>query len=165
MKCNKHHIAGVVIVLVLIAIAVLLVFDVQKSSSHHHYWQLYRSPPVEPLDKSELQAQSAESIQKLDALLSKHFQRELKELSPVPAWLVQVANVNTESAAKKLLTQLQVLGFDGFIVSTSQQELSTYFVYAGPFTEQQEAADAINLIQQRLKVTGVLQQYSINGKD
>lgn len=164
-KRNKHHIAGIILILILVAIAVLLVFNVEKASLHNHYWQLYRSPPIEPLTPAQLKARETHSIQPLDVLLKKHFQRELNNDAGASAWLVQVKIVNTGAEAEKMLAQVQGLGLDSFVLPVVQGDQTTFQLIAGPFVEQSEAQDAINLLHQRLKVTGVLEQYSISAQE
>lgn len=159
---NKHRVIGLV---VLLAMAVLLgqfCLNYYKGSRHH--LQAYRSPPITPLSEQMTTADHSPHLQTVEKLMEEHVDTALETAAPVSAWMVQVAILSNEASAQSLMKQLKSLGFDAFISSLLLQNKPVYRVAAGPFTRQPAAVDALSSIQQALKITGILKQYTINAE-
>lgn len=156
---NKHRIIGLI---VLLAIAVLLgqyLLNYYQGRTSH--LQVYRSPPLAPLNAKMTSPDNAPKIQTTEVLLEKHFDSVPENVPAVPAWIVQVAILSNDASAQALLSQLKNLGLDAFILPTSLQGKSVYRIVAGPFTQQVLAVNALTTIQEHLKVTGILKQYTV----
>lgn len=157
---NKHRIVGLALLLAILVIAMQFFLSYQGG---YHYLQPSASPPIEPLRESLLTSEEAPSIQSTEILLENNF-NTTPEVAPItPAWTVQVASLVSENAAQKLLSQLKSLNFDAYILTMSSENKSFYRVCAGPFTDKDLAISALGKIQESLKMTGILKQYSPEG--
>lgn len=157
---NKHRIIGLIVLLAVIVMGVQFLLSYQKIGGLHTRLQAYRSPPVPPLQPEMTSPEHAPAIQSADALMQERFDTTADPVPAVPAWIVQVASLSTETSAQILLAQLQKLGLDAFIYASSSQGQPSYRVCAGPFTQQQVAVAALSTIAKSLKITGILKQYT-----
>jgi cell division septation protein DedD len=156
---NKHRIIGLIVLIAIAVIAGQYCLNYYKGSRHH--LQAYRSPPLAPLDDNLTSPSNAPKVQEVETLVEQHFDIMPEKVPSVPAWIVQVAILSNETSAKTLTKQLKNLGFDAFISPLSLQNKAVYRVAAGPFTQQQLAVSALTTIQENLKITGILKQYTI----
>ncbi len=160
---SKHRIIGLI---VLIALAIMTgQFCLNYYQSSRHHLQTYRSAPVAPLNQSKLNADNAPKVETTRSLIESNLDVIPETVPAVSAWIVQMAILSNQVSAQKLLQQLKALGFEAFIATCTLQGKSAYRVALGPFTQQQLALDALMTAQEKLKMTGILKQYTIGSED
>lgn len=156
---NKHRIIGLI---VLMAVAVMIgQYCLNYSKGNRHAFQTRRSLPIAPLDKNMTAPDNAPRVQSTETLIEEHFDTSIENVAVVPAWIVQVAILSSETSAQRLTQQLKELGLDAFLSPMQLQGKAVYRVAAGPFTQQTLALSALSAIQEKLKVTGILKPYTI----
>lgn len=174
MVFNKNRLIGLI---VLIAFAVIFgQFCLNYYKDTHYHVSVYRSPPLSPLTNDELSSDNAPKIETRDSLLEqaiKHDKNENiallpaleekydKEGSFASAWIVQVAILSNQNSADLLLRQLKEHELDAFVESFMLNEKIMYKVALGPFVKQELAINALTSLQESLKMTGILKQYSV----
>lgn len=153
---NKHRIVGLIVLIALSIIFVQFFISYQKA----YPLKMHHSPPVAPLENKETSPENAPKVQSAETLMEDHFDTAPDVVPATPAWVVQVASLTNKASAQKLLDQLKALGADAFILELSSQDSPTFRICAGPFTDRSLAINAIGTIQESLKMTGILKQYT-----
>lgn len=163
MQRNNHWVIAIIFGVIFLTLVSLLFLHDDKFW-HHHYLPSYRLPPITPLSPQQLN-QKKPSIKRVDELVHTQWYTENLRHSVLSAWKIQATDTTFKNKAQALQDQLQALGLDAFIFSFFHAPSWHYMVYAGPWLERQDAERAMNLIQESLKITGIMQQYNLEATD